>query len=157
MSKKQFYMKPNQDPKTGQKITVGDATYNTLVYKYGEPPKITSPKTNAKIAINKGEYKKLIKEGYTDDALLYGKDDNITIKNDNIKNNRLPVDNMYEVMLRADLETTTVLCQSDKTLLKICDTVDFCKKKILYHFPLALSNKLNNCLYKLIPVVPKVS
>lgn len=35
--------------------------------------KIKSPKTQHSIRVNRGEYKKLIKEGYTENELLYGK------------------------------------------------------------------------------------
>ncbi len=68
----QFYDQPNVDPRTGKKIIVGKCVYNQLVKLYGEPPKITSPKSKTKICVNKDAYKKLIKEGYTDDELLYG-------------------------------------------------------------------------------------
>jgi len=66
-----FHQHPNIDPYTNEKITIGDRRYNQLILLYGNPPKIKSPLTNRKININKCEYIKLIKQGYTDDQLLY--------------------------------------------------------------------------------------
>ena len=61
--KQLFHNNPYQDPKTKLPIKIGDAKYLKLVEKYGTP-KIKSPKSGYKIAIGKGEYNKLIKEGY---------------------------------------------------------------------------------------------
>ncbi len=125
MSKKQkFYIHPNKDPRNDKIIVIGDPVYKELVYLYGEPSKIVSPKTKSKIGVNKGEYKKLIKEGYTDDQLLYGD-----------KSNNLPSDVMYEIMLRADFQTTQELCQSNQSMFKLCQEVSFWKNKIHYFFP----------------------
>lgn len=70
MFRAKFHEQPNVDPKTNETVKIGSKEYLTLEYKYGEPNKITSPKTGYKIAVNKGEYKKLISEGYTDDQLI---------------------------------------------------------------------------------------
>lgn len=67
----QFHECPNIDPLTKTKIKIGDKRYLELVNLYGEPPKIKSPLTQRKIAVNKIEYKRLIAKGYTDDQLLY--------------------------------------------------------------------------------------
>lgn len=66
-----FYKYPNRDPKTNKLMPIGSEKYNQYVKKYGTP-KITSPKTGRKIKINKTKYKNLIKEGYTENELLYG-------------------------------------------------------------------------------------
>lgn len=66
-----FHTYPNIDPETSHKIIIGDLKYLQLVYMHGEPPKIKSPVSSRKIGVNKIEYKKLIKQGYTDDQLLY--------------------------------------------------------------------------------------
>lgn len=68
-----FHKYPNIDPLTDKKIIIGDKRYLELVVQYGEPSKIISPITQRKICINKLEYKKLIKSGYTDEQLLYPK------------------------------------------------------------------------------------
>lgn len=68
----QFRHNPNIDPKTGQEIQIGSPVYQKLVKKYGEPYKIKSPKSNKLISIGKGEYNKLIKDGYTFDMLKHG-------------------------------------------------------------------------------------
>jgi hypothetical protein len=75
--------RPNIDPITGSVIKIGGPEYRKLVDKYGEPNKIKSPKSNKLISVNKGEYKKLIKSGYTDNRLLYKID---IINNANNKN-----------------------------------------------------------------------
>ena len=66
----QFRKQPNIDPISKNEIVIGGKEYNKLVKTYGEPNKIISPKTGRKIAVNKGEYKKLIKEGYTNQQLF---------------------------------------------------------------------------------------
>lgn len=91
-SKLKFLTNPNKDPKTGIPIKIGGKEYKHLEEKYGTP-KIKSPKTQKKISVNKGEYKKLIKEGYTDDQLLYG-----TIHNDI----ELPSDIHYKILKEAN-------------------------------------------------------
>ncbi len=68
-----FHKLPNVDPLTNKKICIGDKRYLELVVQYGEPSKIISPVTQRKIGVNKMEYKKLIKSGYTDEQLLYPK------------------------------------------------------------------------------------
>lgn len=71
MESYKFHECPNIDPITNTKIKIGDKRYLALVNLYGEPPKIKSPLTQRKIAVNKIEYKRLIAKGYTDDQLLY--------------------------------------------------------------------------------------
>ena len=68
-----FRLNPTINPSTQEPVIIGSKEYNKLEEKYGPPLKIKSPKTQKKISVNKGEYKKLIKEGYTDDQLLYNK------------------------------------------------------------------------------------
>ena len=70
--KEKFLTRPNEDPKTGEIILINSKKYKdldeskfvraiALEKKYGTP-KIKSPKTDNKISVGKGEYKKLIKE-----------------------------------------------------------------------------------------------
>lgn len=91
-----FHTYPNIDPDTSQKIIIGDLKYLQLVNMHGEPPKIKSPISSRKIGINKIEYKKLIKQGYTDDQLLYDlilPFSKLTIDDTNdIKNNDMIID-----------------------------------------------------------------
>jgi hypothetical protein len=89
-----FHQFPNHDPITNLKINIGDKKYLQLVLQYGEPPKITSPISQRKIGVNKVEYKKLIKSGYTDDQLLYPAKSNEIIMDDmtdDIINNKIDI------------------------------------------------------------------
>jgi hypothetical protein len=70
LMKTKFINNPSVDPITGETIKIGSKKYKNLIEKYGEPNKIKSPKTNKLIGVNKTEYKKFIKEGYTDKQLL---------------------------------------------------------------------------------------
>ena len=119
--KQQFYKNPTINPKTKQIIKIGDKTYKKLVEKYGEPSKIKSPLTNKKISINKGEYKKLIKKGYTDNDLI----------GNNI-NQYLPNDIIYEILLRSNTNTFKNLYIINKYIETICRTQNFWYQKFKY-------------------------
>ena len=67
--KQKFQANPTQNPITGEVVTIGGCKYKKLTDDYGDV-KIISPKTNSKINVGKGEYKKLLKEGYTQEELL---------------------------------------------------------------------------------------
>src|SRR5437764_8299535 len=71
MLKQSFYKYPNRDPKSNIPMEIGGETYTKYVEKYGDP-RIKSPKTGRKIKVNKTEYKNLLKEGYSEQELLYG-------------------------------------------------------------------------------------
>lgn len=64
-----FHSNPTRHPSTNKKITIGSEDYIKLTDKYGDV-KITSFKTGRKIALGKGQYKQLLKDGYTEKELL---------------------------------------------------------------------------------------
>jgi hypothetical protein len=73
MNKETLFKKyPDRDPQTKKSIKIGGDQYKKLVKQYGTP-KIKSPKTGRKIGVNRTEYKNLLKEGYSQHELLYGK------------------------------------------------------------------------------------
>ncbi len=140
----QFRTNPNIHPKTNEPIKIGGKEYKQLEEKYGEPDKIISPKSGKKINVNKGEYKKLIKEGYTDVQLLSGnyhiddknnkKDDKNNKDNKDNKNTNKSIDMnsdmIYNVMLNADIKTLTNMCQIDKAAHQHCQDKHFWFQKM---------------------------
>jgi hypothetical protein len=73
MNKETLFKKyPDRDPQTKKSIEIGGDQYKKLVKQYGTP-KIKSPKSGRKIGVNRSEYKNLLKEGYSQHELLYGK------------------------------------------------------------------------------------
>ena len=67
--KEQFLNYPNIDPKTKEYIDIGGKRFIQLTEKYGYPI-FKSPQSGYKIAVGKGTYNKLIKEGNSEDYLL---------------------------------------------------------------------------------------
>lgn len=119
-----FRTKPSFHPKTNEPIVIGGKAYNKLEEKYGEPNKIKSPKTQSKIGVNKGEYKKLIKEGYTDNQLLYDIIDNQPktnkSKEENIKSFK-DIVLLNDYLIQLDYVDLRNLCRTDKSFESICD------------------------------------
>jgi hypothetical protein len=68
--KQQFRNKPYIDPRTGNVIKIGSKEYKALEKIYGEPNKVKSPTSLKLISVNKIAYKKLIKDGYTDQGIF---------------------------------------------------------------------------------------
>lgn len=110
---------PNKDPKTGEMIKIGGKRYKALEEKYGTP-KIKSPKTQFKIGVGKGEYKKLIKEGYTDDQLLYNKKEGYTDEQLYKKTIFNFNDIQIEIILKMTYPEIMNYCQIDKQINMLC-------------------------------------
>jgi hypothetical protein len=129
--KQKFHNQPNVDPITGDIILINSKRYKELTKKYG-PVKIKSPVTNKKITVGKDKYKKLLKQGYTDEQLL------------NIQANDLQLNNdiMYEIMLNAPIDTMNHLCLSNQSLYHVCQSDDFWNVKLSYHLLPQLSKSL---------------
>lgn len=121
-TKSKFLTNPNKNPKTGEDMKIGGKKYKKLEEKYGVP-KIKSPKTQKKIGVNKGEYKKLIKEGYTDDQLLYGKEKE--------EIHEVHEDIMYNLLLQSNFKTIKFLCLTNKAASKICNDNKFWEVKFV--------------------------
>ncbi len=158
-----FRTKPSYHPKTNEIIKIGGTEYKKLEKKYGEPNKIKSPKTQTKIGVNKGEYKKLIKEGYTNDQLLYGIIDNKNKNNDEtiekvlaptFKNIAL----LNDYLIQLDYVDLRNLCRTDQSFKSICDDDSVIKgilaetiSNVVFKMNVAtLMKKLNNQIEKLI-------
>lgn len=116
--KDKFHQYPNKDPKTGKSIEINGPEFKKLVTKYGQP-KIKSPITSSKIGVGKGEYKNLIKSGYTEQDLLYP-----------VKQTQIPDDNILEILLNADLNTIKNMCLTNKKLQQRCTTEQFWQQKL---------------------------
>jgi hypothetical protein len=108
-SKKQKFLKyPNINPSSNKEIEIGGKEYKKLVEKYGEPLKINNPITQHKISVNKGEYKKLLKRGYTHEQLLYPIK-NVKKEKKEKKDEKKEKDILYEILLNADVEMVEIL------------------------------------------------
>jgi hypothetical protein len=96
MSKKQrFLTNPIVDPVDGKTIVVNKGRYKELANKYGEPNKIKSLKSQKLIGVGKGEWKKLMKEGYTPEQLIHG---NIVVKMVSIDNKSYPEEKIIKMI-----------------------------------------------------------
>lgn len=115
-TKQKFLSSPNKDPKTGEIIKIGGKRYKALEEKYGTP-KIKSPKTQFKIGVGKGEYKKLIKEGYTDDQLLYNKKNYTEEFKKTIFNFN---DIQIEIILKMTYPEIVNYCRINKNITDLC-------------------------------------
>jgi hypothetical protein len=145
--KTNFRNNPSIDPITGDTIKIGSKKYKQLVEKYGEPNKIRSPKTNKLIGINKIEYKKLKKEGYTDNQLIMNEIKIFNIDGKNYTENELlmminyynsthvtsipnlNVDNIKEIMYHADINTLQQYCLTNTIANKLCNESSFWMEK----------------------------
>lgn len=153
LSKKNLFLKnPYINPDTNENVVIGSKEYKQLVKKYGEPHKIKSPKSNKLIGVNKGEYKNLIKSGYTDTQLFnLPKQANMTytIKNINYTenelitmidfynqhhiSNELPKELWEEILLQTDIKDLKQACITNKITNSICHNNQFWKTFILKH------------------------
>lgn len=79
-----------------------------------QPMKIISPKTNRKITVGKGEYNKLLQDGYTIDELL------IPVNNQDI---------FYNIMLNSDIKDINSLCRTNNLANQLCNSNYFWKDK----------------------------
>ena len=147
-----FHQNPNLDPKTGEPVIIGSRKYKQLTKKYGDV-KIKSP-DNTTITVGKGTWKKLLKQGYTQEQLLvFGtKTDfsqeklkekrlvNIESKvNKNVINNDIYTymtpDITYNIMLNTDYPDLNKMCTLNKNAERICKDEQFWKDKITRDFP----------------------
>lgn len=129
-----FRTKPSYHPKTNEPIKIGGKEYKQLEEKYGEPNKIKSPKSRTNISVNKGEYKKLIKAGYTDDQLLYGTNNiinKVSVK-DNIPNyNFIGVKDVdLKILHLLKSKELYHVCQSNKYIYNLCQDDKMLKKRV---------------------------
>ena len=136
-----FRKNPSINPVTGESVKIGSVKYKKLTQLYGELS-IKSPKSNKKITIGKGEYKKLLKNGYTEQQLLSLIDnDKINKKNKNIKNekNEDGENNVFTYLKIKDIHFASYLDYVD--ILNLTKT-----NKMLANY---ISNPiLKNILYK---------
>jgi hypothetical protein len=144
--KNQFLSNPTINPDTKENVVVGSNEYKQLEKKYGEPHKIKSPKSHKLISVNKGEYKKLIKEGYTDKQLFnqstltplytiknktYTEDElihMIEFFNKHHQVNELPKETWEEILLRTNVNDLEQACLTNKITNKICHNINFWKQ-----------------------------
>lgn len=119
--KQRFLQNPTINPKTNQIIKIGDESYHKLAKKYGYP-KIKSPITQSKIAIGKGTYYKLIKEGMDESYLLSLLNEPMPVEGGSSMTIYLPNDMIYEIMTHLKTHELSNLCNVDKNLNQYCKT-----------------------------------
>lgn len=140
--KSQFKSNPLIDPVNGKAIKINSKRYNELIDKYGEPNKINSPKSKKLISVGKGEYKKLIKEGYTDNQLIClepivqktnSNSPQMTIKEPNLLNTSQDI--IFEYMFHMPYPDLLNFCQSNKDYNQLCQNNIIWNKLINRDFP----------------------
>ena len=142
-SRKRFTTNPTIDPRTNEKLIIGSRKYNQLTKKYGDI-KIKSPKSGRSIALGKGEWKKLINEGYTENELI-----NLIGVTDINKVEKIPRqlnnDELMVVLLKSDIDTLKSACIINKTAIQICEDKSFWKNKFKEdNIPLIMKKKPKN-------------
>lgn len=109
MRKESFHNNPTIDPKTGKSIKINSPRYKDLSEKYGVV-KIKSPKSGYKITVGKGEYKKLLKDGYTEAQLLKIETKEIV----------LPEDMINIIIKDLDFKSYVEYCKTNKLINTTC-------------------------------------
>lgn len=150
--KQQFLQNPFIDPENGNVLKINSKRYKELINKYGQP-KVKSPKSHKLISVGKGEYKNLIKEGYTHEQLLSNVKtytinnktytevqliqyiqfyDNVN-KTDHIDRKvELTGDVLYEIMLHGDIQIIHQYCLTNKNAQQLCHDRNFWINKFTY-------------------------
>ena len=108
--KKKFYADPTINPRTNKKVIYGKGPYEKLVKEFGIPDKKS-----------KKSRKKSTKKSTKKESQLI---DNNAI-NESFKENMLPADVLYNVLLQADIKTLNNLCITNKEASKYCNSDRF--------------------------------
>ena len=128
--KEQFKNKPYINPQTKQIIVIGSNEYMQLEKKYGEPYKIKSPVSRKLISINKVAYKKLIKDGYTDQQIY----ENLSISLQTTHNISLNEDVLCMIYSHIDdIDTIASICSINKDHMTLCHQQTFWEPIFKYH------------------------
>ena len=132
--REQFIKNPSVNPKTGEKIIIGGKEYRQLTSEFGDI-KVHSPETRREITVGKATYKKLLKQGYTQDYLLSLKG------KPTYQETYINTDMWFNILLNSNIDDVASSCVTNKTATIVCNNGDFWKQYFeQYNIPYLLSN-----------------